>query len=296
MTKIFSISIIISAIILFTSCNTIKNARTEQVHIYGNCGMCKETIEESGNKKNEAKVNWNKDTKMADLTYDTTKTNQNEILKRIAKAGYDSDNFLAPDDAYTARPECCHYERNPKAMHKIAPPIAIKTDSTEEVIRPVPPKPVDTAHAIITTSSTSPFKAIFDDYISLKNVLIKSDGKQAGALANSLLKSFQSIDMNGLNSNVHSIFMKQSAIIKSSATAIANSKDIAKQRNSFMQLSEAMIALMKTDKNEGAIYVQHCPMYNDGKGANWLSKEKEIKNPYYGSQMLNCGSVQETIK
>jgi hypothetical protein len=37
-------------------------------------------------------------------------------------------------------------------------------------------------------------------------------------------------------------------------------------------------------------------MYNNGKGADWLSKEKEIKNPYYGSQMLNCGSVEETIK
>jgi len=36
-------------------------------------------------------------------------------------------------------------------------------------------------------------------------------------------------------------------------------------------------------------------MYNNGKGANWLSKEEAVKNPYYGSQMLTCGSVQETI-
>jgi hypothetical protein len=37
-------------------------------------------------------------------------------------------------------------------------------------------------------------------------------------------------------------------------------------------------------------------MYNDGKGANWLSKESTIKNPYYGSQMLTCGKTVETIK
>jgi hypothetical protein len=37
-------------------------------------------------------------------------------------------------------------------------------------------------------------------------------------------------------------------------------------------------------------------MYNDGKGANWLSKESAIKNPYYGSQMLSCGKTVETIK
>jgi len=37
-------------------------------------------------------------------------------------------------------------------------------------------------------------------------------------------------------------------------------------------------------------------MYNDGKGANWLSTENGVKNPYYGSQMLNCGKTIETIK
>jgi Protein of unknown function (DUF3347). len=31
------------------------------------------------------------------------------------------------------------------------------------------------------------------------------------------------------------------------------------------------------------------------KKANWLSSEKEIKNPYYGSTMLTCGSVVDTI-
>ena len=75
----------------------IKNATTETVKIYGNCGMCKTTIETAGNLKKVAKVEWNKDTKMATLTYDATKTSQDEILKRIALAGYDNDKFLAPD-------------------------------------------------------------------------------------------------------------------------------------------------------------------------------------------------------
>lgn len=37
-------------------------------------------------------------------------------------------------------------------------------------------------------------------------------------------------------------------------------------------------------------------MANDGKSANWLSKENPIKNPYYDSQMLTCGKTVETIK
>ena len=37
---------------------------------------------------------------MATLTYDPSKTNQDEVLKRIALAGYDKEKFLAPDDVY----------------------------------------------------------------------------------------------------------------------------------------------------------------------------------------------------
>ena len=57
-----------------------------------------------------------------------------------------------------------------------------------------------------------------------------------------------------------------------------------------------MYLLLKTAKATTTIYYQHCPMYNDGKGANWLSKDSKIKNPYYGSKMLTCGKTVETIK
>lgn len=53
---------------------------------------------------------------------------------------------------------------------------------------------------------------------------------------------------------------------------------------------------MKVAKTETPTYYQFCPMANGGKGANWLSKENEVKNPYYGSEMLTCGKVVETIK
>ena len=69
----------------FSSCNAqIKNTKTESVKIYGNCEMCEKTIETAGSVKKIANVDWNKDTKMATITYDSTKTNQDEILKRIA--------------------------------------------------------------------------------------------------------------------------------------------------------------------------------------------------------------------
>ena len=299
MTKLISNIIAVSSLVLLISCNTIKHARNEQVHIYGNCGMCKETIEKAGNKKNEAKVDWNKDTKMADLTYDTTKTNQNDILKRIAKAGYDSENFLAPNDVYNSLPECCHYNRNPKALIKNT---SVKTDDSIAINEnPMTASVISEKQDSVKTSiqdspKSNQLKSVFDAYFSLKDALIQSDGKTASIKAKALLDLLNSVDMNNLNEKEHLVWMKVMNDLKFDAGHIEETKDVSHQRGHFTSLSTNMYKLIKVTKNETPIYYQHCPMYDDGKGANWLSKEKAVKNPYYGSQMLNCGSVQETIK
>ena len=53
-----------------------------------------------------------------------------------------------------------------------------------------------------------------------------------------------------------------------------------------------MIAITGTDKK---LYQDFCPMYNNNKGAQWLSTTEEIKNPYFGSKMMGCGKVQKEI-
>ncbi len=92
----------------------IKNAKTETVKVYGNCGMCKEKIEKAANQKNIVKAVWNDETSKAIITYDSTKTSKDLILKRIAAVGYDSDAFTAPDAVYNKLPGCCHYDRPKK--------------------------------------------------------------------------------------------------------------------------------------------------------------------------------------
>lgn len=89
----------------------IKNSKTATVKILGNCGMCKKNIENAGNSKKVALVNWNADSKMATLTYDATKTNPDEILKRIAEAGYENEKFTANEEQYHKLNTCCQYDR-----------------------------------------------------------------------------------------------------------------------------------------------------------------------------------------
>jgi hypothetical protein len=85
-------------------------------------------------------------------------------------------------------------------------------------------------------------------------------------------------------------------LLAQNAKAIASTNDVKKQRQAFINLSADMYGLMKVSKIGEPIYVQFCPMANNGEGAKWLSKESAVENPYYGSMMLTCGSVKETIK
>ncbi len=112
-----NVSILLTIIsLLFTTLSNaqIKNATTESIKVYGNCGMCETTIEKAGTKSKLYKTDWNADTKMASISYDSKKTTAEAVLKSIALSGYDNASFLAPDDAYNKLPGCCKYERENK--------------------------------------------------------------------------------------------------------------------------------------------------------------------------------------
>ena len=275
-----------ATLLLFSSssCNAqIKNAKTEIVKIYGNCEMCEKTIETAGNVKKVANVEWNKDSKMATITYDSIKTNQDEILKRIALAGYDSDKFLAPDDVYSKLAGCCQYERVNKTA--IVSTAVIEDHSMH-----------NQENVVETKQEVNQLKTIFESYFALKDALVKSDGKLVSTLAKDVLANINSVKMEKLSSEEHTVWMKVISSLKSNTEKIAATTIIEKQRVVFMDLSANFYALLKVSKQDYSIYYQNCPMYNDGKGANWLSKENAVKNPYYGSQMLTCGKTVETIK
>ena len=89
----------------------IAGAKTSTVKVYGNCGMCEKTIEKAAWEKGVSQADWNKDTKMAVLTFDPAKTSEEALLRKIAAAGYDSDNFMAPNEVYDNLHACCHYDR-----------------------------------------------------------------------------------------------------------------------------------------------------------------------------------------
>ena len=272
-----TITLLLSVIVMNAQ---IKNAKTETVKIYGNCGMCKTKIEKAGSLKNISKVDWNEDTKMATLTYDESKTNQDEILKRIALVGYDSEKFLAPADAYSKLPGCCQYDRDAKV------PVKVDAASGESIML------MNDHTAISENQESNQLQSVFDNYFLLKDALVKTDSKTASAKSKELLASIESVKMESLKMDVHMVWMKVLKDLTADAKSISETQDIKKQRDFFKSLSKNTYDLIKISKPTEAVYYQYCPMQD----ANWLSKENTVKNPYYGSQMLTCGKTVETIK
>ena len=149
---------------------------------------------------------------------------------------------------------------------------------------------------IANAQSNTNIKKVLDAYIQLKDAFVKSDGTSSSSASKTLFTSIQEVNMNELNAETHTHWMKVVNDLKEDAEYISNTKDITDQRNHFMNLSKNLYTLIKVSKSETPIYYQFCPMANKGKGANWLSLENKVKNPYYGNQMLTCGKVVETIQ
>ncbi len=86
------------------------------------------------------------------------------------------------------------------------------------------------------------------------------------------------------------------ATMAKAAADISTNGDLKAQRLAFASLNKDFINLVKQSGMEsGELYVAHCPMALDDEGASWVTMTKEIRNPYFGSSMLACGTVTEAL-
>jgi Cu(I)/Ag(I) efflux system membrane fusion protein len=139
-------------------------------------------------------------------------------------------------------------------------------------------------------------KMVFNDYIHLKDALVKDDSKNTASSASSLLNKLSQVDMKLLSDNeAHSQWMSLEKEIKSSAKFISETSDIKVQRDHFKHLSSHIINTVQRFGVKEKVYIEFCPMADNDNGAYWLSKEEQILNPYFGDAMPKCGSVKQII-
>lgn len=131
----------------------------------------------------------------------------------------------------------------------------------------------------VPAAASEPMKAIVGSYLEIQAMLAsdKVDGIKAPAKA--IATQAEGMKDSG-------------AEIAKAARAVEQAADISKAREAFGLLSNAVIAGAKAEgwQDLADVKLAYCPMAPNG---SWLQKEQTIRNPYYGAQMLTCGSFQE---
>lgn len=107
------ISIALIAMFLIGATSVFAASKTEKFKVYGNCGMCEKRIETAAKSiEGVSSADWDKETKIIEVTFDDSKTDIHKVHMAIAKAGHDTEMHKATDEAYNKLPGCCQYERS----------------------------------------------------------------------------------------------------------------------------------------------------------------------------------------
>lgn len=147
------------------------------------------------------------------------------------------------------------------------------------------------------TTFQQQIKVVADAYTAVKDALVATNAGQASRAAEAFLKELNQVEMHLLQGPAHDFWMQQAKALQAHAGQIATATEVEKERAQFEFLSNAMIAVAKAFGIEGQqAYIQHCPMAFNNRGADWLSFEEDILNPYFGDEMLTCGIVKDSIE
>ncbi len=138
---------------------------------------------------------------------------------------------------------------------------------------------------------------VYEAYLPMKNAYVRTNPHEVANNATQVLAVLKGVDMSLPEGETHTIWMNQLGNMKKSLEKMAGNPDIETQREAFASFN---ISFYKSLKQFGLVdvitYYQYCPMAIGQKGAYWFSETKEIRNPYFGDAMLQCGETSETLK
>lgn len=149
---------------------------------------------------------------------------------------------------------------------------------------------------IVKSKADFSIDLILDKYINLKNKLAADDSKAAAAAGMELERAIKGAKSDVIEKELQNQYTTiTKAAIEETTIIATNSGKIADQRKQFAALSQNMTYLIQMFDTDKKLYQDYCPMYNHGKNGYWISEVKDIKNPYYGAEMLTCGGISKEL-
>ncbi|MCF8232935.1 MAG: DUF3347 domain-containing protein, partial [Bacteroidales bacterium] len=149
----------------------------------------------------------------------------------------------------------------------------------------------------ISTQFKKQLTAFYKDYLEMKDAFVASDAAKVSKEVKEVQQSLKKVDMSLLEGEAHMQWMDHLNVMKTHLKTIAGTNDLKKQRSAFVDFNPSFHEAVTAFGLSGVkAYYQYCPMANSNEGAYWFSDEEQIRNPYYGEQMLTCGEVREEIE
>ncbi|HRO46122.1 DUF3347 domain-containing protein [Agriterribacter sp.] len=145
------------------------------------------------------------------------------------------------------------------------------------------------------------FENVLNRYYALRDALVDSDTAAANQAAALLIRSADDLKLDELKSvDTNNIIIPTAQTytggISSESTGLLGERNIEGKRKAFQMISGNLFDLTRTVRySKEKVYLLHCPMAFNDTGADWLSSSTEIKNPYFGSKMLTCGAVKDSV-
>ncbi len=169
------------------------------------------------------------------------------------------------------------------------------------------PAKTPTAAETIPAELSKQFDAVFDAYFAASAALADDDPNAARKAIADMSAAVAKVDMKLFSPAGHDAWMKikgSSIVVRYGGSGMdgalaqaGKAADIQGIRTAFAELSRQVIILARRwpPDSPKAYYRIHCPMAFDNRGADWLAPSRDVRNPYFGASMPNCGSVEETF-
>jgi len=148
---------------------------------------------------------------------------------------------------------------------------------------------------------------VLDAYYGMTENFVNWDLPQVNSAAGNLEQSLDSLQLGEMQKDtmIYPLVEMQWNDLKAEVAGLKADETIGEKRASLNMLSQQLYDFLRTIRYDlNTVYYQECPMAlnNYEMAGNWLSSEKEVRNPYlgmndpkYGKKMLGCGETKDSI-
>ncbi|WP_017732291.1 efflux RND transporter periplasmic adaptor subunit [Nafulsella turpanensis] len=137
---------------------------------------------------------------------------------------------------------------------------------------------------------------VVEAYLVLKEGLVEADEEKVAKASTALLLVLEKLDGSVLEGEAAAFWQEKRKFLFQHAKLCKEADTLEGKRENFIYLSQPLIKLVEAFGADQTLYVDFCPMAQDGNGAYWLSEIEEIRNPFMPEVMLSCGEVIDVIE